>query len=119
MRMVSRASMGTVIGQDPFGVRFRVGPRAVASVGSGAAARLAQCPASPPGAATAGTSGAAHVFAITQAICDYRTAQGITGPLYMGKDTHALSSPAQSSALEVLAANNVETIIQKIGRAHV
>src|SRR5450631_4031522 len=55
----------------------------------------------------------AHVLAITQAICDYRKAQGITGPLYMGKDTHALSSPAQSSALEVLAANDVETIIQK------
>ncbi len=55
----------------------------------------------------------AHVLAITQAICDYRKAQGITGPLYMGKDTHALSSPAQYSALEVLAANDVETIIQK------
>ena len=55
----------------------------------------------------------AHVLAITQAICDYRKAEGITGPLYMGKDTHALSSPAQCSALEVLAANYVETIIQK------
>src|SRR5450755_199201 len=55
----------------------------------------------------------AHVLAITQAICDYRKAEGITGPLYMGKDTHALSSPAQCSTLEVLAANNVETIIQK------
>ena len=60
-----------------------------------------------------GTFTEAHVLAITQAICDYRKAQGITGPLYMGKDTHALSSPAQCSALEVLAANNVETIIQK------
>ena len=60
-----------------------------------------------------GTFTEAHVLAITQAICDYRKAQGITGPLYMGKDTHALSSPAQSSALEVLAANNVETIIQR------
>src|ERR1022692_3362098 len=60
-----------------------------------------------------GTFTEAHVLAITQAICDYREAQGITGPLYMGKDTHALSSPAQCSALEVLAANNVETIIQK------
>jgi len=60
-----------------------------------------------------GTFTEAHVLAITQAICDYRKAQGITGPLYMGKDTHALSSPAQYSALEVLAANNVETIIQK------
>ncbi|MGP0020178.1 MAG: phosphoglucomutase (alpha-D-glucose-1,6-bisphosphate-dependent) [Candidatus Sulfotelmatobacter sp.] len=60
-----------------------------------------------------GTFTEAHVLAITQAICDYRTAQGITGPLYMGKDTHALSSPAQCSALEVLAANKLETIIQK------
>ena len=60
-----------------------------------------------------GTFTEAHVLAITQAICDYRKAEGITGPLYMGKDTHALSSPAQCSALEVLAANDVETIIQK------
>jgi phosphoglucomutase len=60
-----------------------------------------------------GTFTEAHVLAITQAICDYRKTQGTTGPLYMGKDTHALSSPAQCSALEVLAANNVETIIQK------
>jgi phosphoglucomutase len=60
-----------------------------------------------------GTFTEAHVLAITQAICDYRKSQSITGPLYMGKDTHALSSPAQCSALEVLAANNVETIIQK------
>jgi phosphoglucomutase len=60
-----------------------------------------------------GTFTEAHVLAITQAICDYRKAQGITGSLYMGKDTHALSSPAQCSALEVLAANNVKTIIQK------
>ncbi len=60
-----------------------------------------------------GTFTEAHVLAITQAICDYRKAQGTTGPLYMGKDTHALSSPAQCSALEVLAANNVETIIQQ------
>ena len=54
----------------------------------------------------------AHVLAITQAICDYRRTQGISGPLYMGKDTHALSAPAQQTALEVLAANNVDTIIQ-------
>ena len=60
-----------------------------------------------------GTFTEAHVLAITQAICDYRKTQGTTGPLYMGKDTHALSSPAQCSALEVLAANNVETIIQE------
>jgi phosphoglucomutase len=53
-----------------------------------------------------------HILAITQAICDYRRDQGTDGPLYMGKDTHALSAPAQRTALEVLAANGVETIIQ-------
>jgi phosphoglucomutase len=55
----------------------------------------------------------AHIVAITQAICDYRQGHGIDGPLYLGKDTHALSGPAQNSALEVLAANGVETIIQR------
>ncbi len=55
----------------------------------------------------------AHLLAITQAICDYRHAHGTDGPLYMGKDTHALSDPAQRTALEVLAANGVETIIQQ------
>ena len=50
-----------------------------------------------------------HIAAITQAICEYRRAQGIDGPLYMGRDTHALSQPAQRTALEVLAANGVET----------
>ena len=54
-----------------------------------------------------------HIFAITQAICDYRKAHGTSGPLYMGKDTHALSGPAQRTALEVLAGNDVETIIQR------
>ena len=54
----------------------------------------------------------AHILAITQAICDYRRSRSIDGPLYMGKDTHALSGPAQRTALEVLAANEVETIIQ-------
>jgi phosphoglucomutase len=60
-----------------------------------------------------GTFTEGHILAITQAICDYRRAQGTDGPLYMGKDTHALSGPAQNTALEVLAANNVETIIQE------
>ena len=60
-----------------------------------------------------GTFNQAHILAITQAICDYRRTQGISGPLYMGKDTHALSAPAQQTALEVLAANNVATIIQE------
>ena len=55
----------------------------------------------------------AHILAITQAICDYRQAQRTDGPLYMGKDTHAVSDPAQRTALEVLAANNVDTIIQR------
>src|SRR5262245_44199274 len=57
----------------------------------------------------------AHIAAITQAICDYRRGQRIDGPLYMGKDTHALSEPAQRTALEVLAANGVDTIIQRGG----
>ena len=55
----------------------------------------------------------AHILAITQAICDYRRSQDYHGPLYMGKDTHAVSGPAQRTALEVLAANEVETIIQR------
>src|SRR3984893_2263589 len=60
-----------------------------------------------------GTFTEAHILAISQAICDYRRGQGTDGPLYMGKDTHALSGPAQCTALEVLAANGVETIIQR------
>ncbi|MCW5557665.1 MAG: phosphoglucomutase (alpha-D-glucose-1,6-bisphosphate-dependent), partial [Verrucomicrobiae bacterium] len=59
-----------------------------------------------------GTFNEAHIRAITQAICEYRHRQGTTGPLYMGKDTHALSAPAQRAALEVLAANGVTTVIQ-------
>ncbi len=55
----------------------------------------------------------AHILAITQAICDYRSAHGPDGPLYMGKDTHGVSAPAQRTALEVLAANKVDTIIQR------
>jgi phosphoglucomutase len=61
----------------------------------------------------AGTFTEAHILAITQAICDYRRGQGIDGPVYMGKDTHALSAPAQRTALEVLAANGIPTIIQR------
>jgi len=60
-----------------------------------------------------GTFTEAHILAITQAICDYRRSVGTDGPLYMGKDTHAVSDPAQRTALEVLAANNVDTIIQR------
>jgi phosphoglucomutase len=65
------------------------------------------------GSALHGTFNEAHILAITQAICEYRRGQGTDGPLYMGKDTHAVSGPAQRTALEVLAANNVETIIQE------
>ena len=65
------------------------------------------------GSPFSGTFTEAHIAAITQAICDYRSSRSITGPLYMGKDTHALSAPAQRTALEVLAANDVETIIQR------
>ena len=60
-----------------------------------------------------GTFTEAHILAITQAICDYRWSQATDGPLHMGKDTHALSGPAQRTALEVLAANGVETILQR------
>jgi phosphoglucomutase len=55
----------------------------------------------------------AHILAITRAICDYRRAHGIDGPLFLGKDTHALSGPAQRTALEVLAAEEVVTILQR------
>ena len=55
----------------------------------------------------------AHIVAITRAICDYRRAHAIDGPLFLGKDTHALSSPAQRTALEVLAAEGIETILQR------
>jgi len=54
-----------------------------------------------------------HILAITQAICDFRRAKRTDGPLYLGKDTHALSGPAQRTALEVLAANNIWTILQR------
>jgi phosphoglucomutase len=52
-----------------------------------------------------------HVLAISQAICEYRSGRGISGPLFLGKDTHALSDPAFVSALEVLAANGVEVMV--------
>jgi phosphoglucomutase len=65
------------------------------------------------GSPLSGTFNEAHILAITQAICEYRRQQRTDGPLYMGKDTHAVSTPAQQTALEVLAANGVETIIQE------
>jgi len=67
------------------------------------------------GTASNATFTEAHILAITQAICEYRRHQRITGPLFMGKDTHALSRPAEQVALEVLAANGVETFIQRDG----
>ena len=65
------------------------------------------------GSSLRGTFTESHILAIVQAICDYRRSKGTDGPLYMGKDTHALSAYAQRTALEVLAANNVHTIIQR------
>ncbi len=59
-----------------------------------------------------GTFTESHILAITQALVEYRQAHGITGPLYLGKDTHALSGPAEHTALEVLAGNGIETLIQ-------
>ncbi|HEX7370705.1 MAG TPA: phosphoglucomutase (alpha-D-glucose-1,6-bisphosphate-dependent) [Rhodanobacteraceae bacterium] len=56
-----------------------------------------------------------HILAITQAICDYRAKQSVTGPLFIGFDTHALSQPAFRNALEVLAANGVEVVSSKGG----
>jgi len=54
-----------------------------------------------------------HIAAITQAIVEYRAGQGITGPLFIGKDTHALSRPAETTALEVLAANGVNALVDE------
>src|SRR3989441_271720 len=65
------------------------------------------------GSSLRGSFTEAHILAITQAICDYRRSQGTAGPLYMGKDTHALSRPAERTALEVLAANDVDTVVQR------
>jgi phosphoglucomutase len=67
------------------------------------------------GSSLRGSFNETHVLAITQAICDYRSSQGISGPLYIGKDTHALSEPAFRTALEVLAANGVDTMIDSNG----
>ena len=113
---------------DDFPAGRQAGPEGHAgrpgSAGAGvlrAAARRGATPTSSSASAPAGIAARrshgyfteAHILAITQAICDYRREQGIDGPLYMGKDTHALSEPAQRTALEVLAANGVETIIQR------
>src|SRR5258706_4662279 len=65
------------------------------------------------GSPLSGSFTESHILAIARALGDYRRSQGTDGPLYMGKDTHAASAPAQRSALEVLAANRVETRIQQ------
>jgi phosphoglucomutase len=67
------------------------------------------------GSAFTATFNEDHILATTQAICDYRASQGIDGPLYLGADTHALSEPAQASALEVLAANGVRVLVDSRG----
>ncbi len=65
------------------------------------------------GSSLTGTFTEAHIIATTQAICDFRREKGVDGPLFLGKDTHALSGPAQRTAIEVLAANGVETMVQQ------
>jgi phosphoglucomutase len=65
------------------------------------------------GSALRGSFNEFHVLSITQAICEYRKREGIGGPLFIGRDTHALSEPALHSALEVLAANGVQTMIDR------
>jgi phosphoglucomutase len=63
------------------------------------------------GSALKGSFNEAHIASITQAIVEYRSAQGYKGPIYMGRDTHALSGPAQDTALEVLAGNGVRVLV--------
>jgi phosphoglucomutase len=65
------------------------------------------------GSALNGSFNETHILAVTQAICEYRRQEGITGPVFLGKDTHALSAPAERTALEVLAGNSVLTIVQR------
>jgi phosphoglucomutase len=63
------------------------------------------------GTSSNGTFTEAHILAITQALCEYRLAKGITGPLFLGKDTHALSAAAERTALEVLTGNDVDAVV--------
>jgi|SRR5450631_74582 len=67
------------------------------------------------GSSLNGSFNETHILAVTQAICEYRRQEGITGPIFLGKDTHALSAPAERTALEVLAGNSVLTIVQRGG----
>jgi phosphoglucomutase len=68
------------------------------------------------GTSAAGSFNERHVWAITQAICDFRRSAGVTGPLFLGIDTHALSLPARTSALEVLAGNHVDVYVAPPGQ---
>src|SRR5712671_976386 len=68
------------------------------------------------GSSLRGSFNEAHILAVTQAVCDYRKAQGTTGPLFLGADTHALSEPAQHTALEVLAVSEVEVLHAPAGQ---
>ncbi len=65
------------------------------------------------GSSFSGSFNEDHILAITQAICEYRTQNGVDGPLFLAKDTHALSEPAFATALEVLAANGVDSRIDQ------
>ena len=65
------------------------------------------------GSSLLGSFNEPHILAITQAICEYRRQEGTSGPLFLGKDTHALSAPAERTALEVLAANSVQAVMQR------
>ncbi|MEC4889630.1 MAG: phosphoglucomutase (alpha-D-glucose-1,6-bisphosphate-dependent) [Nitrospira sp.] len=67
------------------------------------------------GSSLKGSFNESHILAVTQAVCEYRLGQHTSGPLYLGKDTHALSEPAWTTAMEVLAANGVEVMIDKDG----
>src|SRR3954447_6560577 len=67
------------------------------------------------GSSLAGTFNEDHILATSQAICEYRAAQGIDGPLYLGADSHALSEPATRSALEVFAANEITVLVDSRG----
>ena len=69
------------------------------------------------GSALKGSFNEAHILATTEAICRYREAQGIDGPLFLGRDTHALSEPAQGTALEVLAAHGVQVRVDSGDRS--
>jgi phosphoglucomutase len=68
------------------------------------------------GSSLTGAFTESHILAITQAICEYRSAQGTNGPLFIGRDTHGLSEPAWLTALEVLAANDVTVLVDSAGR---